>query len=177
MILRHTSEIRLSKHSSIIFSSILGNIFICENNNKINIITLTTRKIKPARSSTLNRAKKEILEYLSSHREKFGFKVFPEGTVFQKIVWKKLQNIKYGNICNYSDIATSINSSPRAVGKACAFNKCLFLIPCHRVVASNGELRGFSAIGGLLSKKKLLFVEKVIPNTRGKYKPIKAKLR
>ncbi len=177
MILRHTSEIRLSKHSSIIFSSILGNIFISENNNKINIVTLTKRKIKPARSSNLNRAKKEILEYLSSHREKFGFKVFPEGTVFQKIVWKKIQNIHYGNICTYSDIATSINSSPRAVGRACAFNKCLFLIPCHRVVASNGELRGFSAIGGLLSKKKLLFVEKVIPNTRGKYKPIKTKLR
>ena len=177
MILRHTSEIRLSKHSSIIFSSILGNIFIAENNNKINIVTLTKRKIKPARSSTLNRAKKEILEYLSSRRKKFGFKVFPEGTVFQKIVWKKLQNIKYGNICTYSHIATLINSSPRAVGKACALNKCLFLIPCHRVVALNGELRGFSAIGGLLSKKKLLFVEKVIPNTRGKYKPIKTKLR
>ena len=177
MILRHTSEIRLSKHSSIIFSSILGNIFIAENNNKINIVTLTKRKIKPARSSTLNRAKKEILEYLSSRRKKFGFKAFPEGTVFQKIVWKKIQNIHYGNICTYSDIATSINSSPRAVGRACAFNKCLFLIPCHRVVASNGELRGFSAIGGLLSKKKLLFVEKVIPNTRGKYKPIKTKLR
>jgi len=167
----------LSKHSSIIFSSILGNIFIAENNNKINIVTLTKRKIKPARSSTLNRAKKEILEYLSSRRKKFGFEVFPEGTVFQKIVWKKIQNIHYGNICTYSDIATSINSSPRAVGRACAFNKCLFLIPCHRVVASNGELRGFSAIGGLLSKKKLLFVEKVIPNTRGKYKPIKTKLR
>ena len=94
MILRHTSEIRLSKHSSIIFSSILGNIFISENNNKINIVTLTKRKIKPARSSTLNRAKKEILEYLSSHREKFGFKVFPEGTVFQKIVCKKIQKIQ-----------------------------------------------------------------------------------
>lgn len=177
MILRHTSEIKLSNHSSIIFSSILGNILISENYKKINIVTLTKLKIKPARSSTLNRAKKEILEYLSSRREKFSFKVFPEGTVFQKIVWKKIQNIHYGNICTYSDIATSINSSPRAVGRACAFNKCLFLIPCHRVVASNGDLKGFSAIGGLLSKKRLLFLEKVIPNACGKYKPIKTKLR
>ena len=87
MILLHTLEINFSKHSSIIFSSILGNILISENNKKINIVTLTKLKIKTARSSTLNRAKKEILEYLSSRRKKFGFKVFPEGTVFQKIVW------------------------------------------------------------------------------------------
>ena len=72
---------------------------------------------------------------------------------------KKIQNINYGNICTYSDIATSINSSPRAVGRACAFNKCLFLIPCHRVVKSDGGLGGFSAKGGIKLKKKLLEFE------------------
>ena len=65
-------------------------------------------------------------------------------------------------ITTYLTIANILKTSPRAVGNACGKNPILLLIPCHRVIASNGELTGFSALGGTDTKKKLLDHEKVI---------------
>ena len=58
------------------------------------------------------------------------------------------------------DLARILSTSPRAIGNACSQNKCLILIPCHRIVSTTGKLLGFSALGGTKTKKRLITIEK-----------------
>ena len=89
------------------------------------------------------------------------------GTVFQVDVWRSLMKIPYGTTTTYGEIAQSINSqrnafktSARAVGNAVGRNPISIIIPCHRVIGSNGKLTGYA--GGIDRKKKLLELEKAI---------------
>ena len=77
----------------------------------------------------------------------------------QKKIWKQLINIKYGSTKTYGEIAKILNTSPRYVGNVCGQNNHLLIIPCHRVVRSDGSLGGFSGLGGVKLKKKLLKLE------------------
>ena len=81
-----------------------------------------------------------------------------KGTKFQIKVWKYLKTIPKGKVKTYKQVAIAINSpkSARAVANACAKNPYSPKIPCHRVISSNGTLGGFSGIGGIKAKKKLL---------------------
>ena len=72
---------------------------------------------------------------------KYQFKLI--GTAFEKKVWLEVSKIKYGQTITYNDIAKKLNSSPRAIGNACSKNKCLFLIPCHRIIRTNGSIGGY----------------------------------
>ena len=85
-----------------------------------------------------------------------------KGTKFQLKVWKYLKTIPKGKIKTYKQVAISIKSpkSARAVANACAKNPYAPNIPCHRVIRSNGELGGYSGIGGTKKKLKLLRSEK-----------------
>ena len=96
--------------------------------------------------------------YLSKKVISFKFKVRQEGTFFQKQVWKEITKIKYGQTTTYNKIAKNINTSPRAVGNACSKNKCLFIVPCHRVICSNGDIGGY--VLGKKIKKYLINMEK-----------------
>lgn len=91
----------------------------------------------------------------------------PEGTPFQKQCWEKLAHIPYGKTVSYQQIAQEIalergitKMSPQAVGQAIGRNPIPIIIPCHRVIGSNGDLTGYA--GGLLLKKSLLTHEKAI---------------
>jgi len=88
----------------------------------------------------------------------FSYKI--EGSKVQKKVWNEIKNIKYGKTKTYGEIAKKLKLSPRHVGKICGQNKLLLIIPCHRVIRSDGQLGGFSAKGGISLKKKLLNFEK-----------------
>ena len=77
----------------------------------------------------------------------------------KKKIWKQLININYGSTKTYGDIAKILNTSPRYVGNVCGQNNHLLIIPCHRVVRSDGSLGGFSGLGGVKLKKKLLELE------------------
>ena len=81
------------------------------------------------------------------------------GNIVKKKVWNELKKIKIGQTKTYGEIAKKFNISPRYVGKICGQNKLLLLIPCHRVIRSDGSLGGFSSIGGINLKKKLLRFE------------------
>ena len=72
----------------------------------------------------------------------------------------KLKNIKFGKTKTYGEIAKKYKLSPRHVGKICSQNKLLLLVPCHRVIRTDGSLGGFTSIGGIKLKKKLLDFEK-----------------
>ena len=85
-----------------------------------------------------------------------------EGTKLQIRIWKELQKIPYGQTKSYGDIAKIVKTSPRYVGNVCGQNNHLLLVPCHRVVRSDGNLGGFSGLGGLTLKKRLLDLEQSI---------------
>lgn len=102
---------------------------------------------------------KEIIEYLNGERKKFSLPLDLRGTDFQIRVWKELLNIPYGNTATYKEVANFIGKPKafRAVGNALNKNPVLIVVPCHRVIGSNGKLVGFR--GGLELKRKLLNLE------------------
>ena len=79
----------------------------------------------------------------------------------QKKIWAEIKKIKCGNTKSYGEIAKKFGISPRYVGRICGQNNLILLIPCHRVVRTDGKLGGFSAKGGILLKQKLLNFEKL----------------
>ena len=81
-----------------------------------------------------------------------------EGTEFQKKVWKLISEIPRGKVLTYKDLAIKIGKpkSSRAIANACGKNPLIEVIPCHRVIRSDGKLGGYSGKGGIDKKKKLL---------------------
>ena len=80
------------------------------------------------------------------------------GTEFQNLVWKEISRIPYGQTMSYKEIAARIGhpNSSRAVANACGKNPYPIVIPCHRVICSNGKLGGYSGPGGISEKRRLL---------------------
>ena len=85
-----------------------------------------------------------------------------EGTIFQIKVWKEISKIPKGSVKTYKEIAIIIGNpkSSRAVANACGKNPYVPIVPCHRVIRSDGKLGGYSGKGGVNTKKKLLMNEK-----------------
>ncbi len=102
----------------------------------------------------------QLKEYLEGRRKAFDIKYEVSGTEFQKKVWNEIARIPYGKTLSYKEIALRIGNenAQRAVGNASNKNKLVLIIPCHRVVGSNGKLTGYAA--GLDIKKRLLDLEK-----------------
>lgn len=125
--------------------------------------TKMVKSIKDAGAAEkyLAQAQTEITEYLNSQRKKFSVKLEIVGTDFQKQVWSQLQKIPFGESMSYKGLAESIKNpkAVRAVGTANGRNNFCIIIPCHRVIAADGTLGGYS--GGLPFKKKLLKLEKI----------------
>jgi methylated-DNA-[protein]-cysteine S-methyltransferase len=101
----------------------------------------------------------QISEYFRRERTVFDLPVETDGTPFQQLVWKELQEIPFGRTCSYGDLANRIGrpSAVRAVGHANGQNPISLIIPCHRVIGANGSLTGYG--GGLSIKRQLLDFE------------------
>ena len=140
------------------FKTSIGWISLTEKNNLINSVKFGKEKNK-GKNAILYKLKKQIIEFTKGKRKKFSIKLNIEGTILQKKIWKQLINIKYGSTKTYGDIAKILHTSPRYVGNVCGQNNHLLIIPCHRVVRSDGSLGGFSGLGGIKLKKKLLELE------------------
>ena len=140
------------------FKTSIGWISLSEKNNLITSVKFGKEKNK-GKNAILDKLKKQIIEFTLGKRKKFSIKLNIEGTILQKKIWKQLINIKYGSTKTYGDIAKILNTSPRYVGNVCGQNNHLLIIPCHRVVRSDGSLGGFSGLGGVKLKKKLLELE------------------
>lgn len=105
--------------------------------------------------------RKQLEEYLDGARKEFDLPLLMVGTSFQKKVWAALMDIPYGTIATYLELARNIGNEKavRAVASANGANAMSLVIPCHRVIGSNGELVGYG--GGLAVKKTLLHLEQV----------------
>lgn len=115
-----------------------------------------TVKIPPL----LKLAAKQVLGYCKGRRTIFDLPLSLNGTTFQQQVWDIIRHIPYGQTMSYGDIAKQLGSTgkARAVGGAAHANPLPLIIPCHRVIGSNGTLTGFA--GGIELKKSLLHLEK-----------------
>ena len=140
------------------FKTSFGWISAEENNNKI--ISVSFGRIKETDSSKeLKKLKKILTNYFLGTNKKLQSNILMKGTKLQIKIWKELQKIPFGKTKSYGDIAKKIKTSPRYVGNVCGQNKHLLLVPCHRVVRSDGQLGGFSGLGGLKLKQRLLNLE------------------
>jgi methylated-DNA-[protein]-cysteine S-methyltransferase len=108
----------------------------------------------------LKTTRKQLDEYLDGNRKGFDIPVLLVGTAFQRRVWKALMKVPYGATSTYRQIAEDIGSpkSVRAVGSANGANPISIIVPCHRIIGSDGELVGYG--GGLSVKKRLLELER-----------------
>jgi len=103
---------------------------------------------------------KQVKAYFAGKQKQFNVKLNPQGTDFQKSVWRALSEIAYGELRTYKDIAKAIGNekASRAVGMANSKNPIPLIVPCHRVIGSNGNLTGFAH--GLAMKKRLIDFER-----------------
>jgi methylated-DNA-[protein]-cysteine S-methyltransferase len=102
---------------------------------------------------------RQLNEYFAGDRQEFELDLAPDGTTFQVEVLEALRGIPYGETCTYRDIAVAVGrpKAVRAVGNANGRNPLPIVIPCHRVIGSDGSLTGFG--GGIEAKRYLLDLE------------------
>ncbi len=114
------------------------------------------------RDAPFQEAKRQLADYFDGRRQGFDLPLEPVGTAFQRRVWQALLLIPYGEVRSYKDIAAA-TGNPRAalaIGGANASNPLAIVIPCHRVIGSNGRLTGYA--GGLPAKRHLLELERSV---------------
>lgn len=110
-------------------------------------------------STVIEETKVQLIEYINKSRSIFNIPLLLIGTDFQKIVWNALMQIPYGRTESYLSLSKTINNRKaiRAVASANGANAIAIIIPCHRIIGSDGSLVGYA--GGLLTKEKLLQLE------------------
>lgn len=114
-------------------------------------------------SPLLLRARDQLEEYFDGKRQIFDLPLAPHGTAFQQKVWAELEKIPFGTTLTYGQLAEKLGTAPRALGGACGRNPIPVIIPCHRVLAANGGLGGYSGIDGVETKAFLLKLEGAKP--------------
>lgn len=140
----------------------IGEIVIVDNGRAIVQVFFGNnipKNVNIVETNLLKKANNQLKEYFWGKRKKFDLYLQPQGTEFQKKVWKALQEIPYGETRSYKEIAINIGNEKacRAVGMANNKNPIPIFIPCHRVIGSNGNLIGYA--GGLDIKETLLRIE------------------
>ena len=158
------------------FTTPISPMFACASSNGLCLLEFTDRRmlesefkdlcqrlnavILPGKNPHLDHAQSEIQEYFSGTRRTFTVPLDTPGTEFQNAVWRILQKIPYGETCSYQQQAIALGNPKaiRAVASANGHNRIAIIIPCHRVIGSDGSLTGYG--GGLHRKKWLLDFEK-----------------
>lgn len=142
----------------------IGTISIAEEDNFITEITFgmsdEDKNISLTETSLMKETVRQIREYLGGKRKSFDLPIAPSGTEFRQKVWSALQSVPYGETRSYKEIAVQIGNENacRAVGMANNKNPLPIIIPCHRIVGSDGKLVGYA--GGLEIKEYLLNLER-----------------
>jgi methylated-DNA-[protein]-cysteine S-methyltransferase len=132
----------------------------CAEKNRHRLVRMLGAEFCEEPSEVILRTEEQLDEYFAGRRTAFDIPLQPVGTAFQHRVWQALLEIPYGETCSYRDIALRVGNprGVRAVAQAVGANGIAILIPCHRVIGSDGSLTGFA--GGLEAKRLLLEVER-----------------
>ena len=131
----------------------------------VRIIRFPNKESKPetgwkeSRRGVVAETIRQLKDYFAGKRTHFALPLEPEGTEFQRTVWRNLQDIAYGETISYGELARRVGNpqASRAVGAANGQNPIPIVIPCHRVIGASGKLTGFG--GGLPTKQALLALE------------------
>ena len=145
-----------------------GRMLLTAEENAITSVSFIGQKYAPrvqrewqrdARHAPIRQAKRELAEYFGGRRKRFSVKLAPQGTPFQRAVWKAIAQVGFGKTIAYAELARRAGrpGSARAAGSATGRNPIGIIVPCHRIVGSNGALTGYA--GGLAKKKALLALE------------------
>ena len=115
--------------------------------------------LKEGKTAPLEAAVAQLQEYLDGERTEFDVELDLSGTPFERRVWQEVRAIPYGQTVTYGEIAERIGSpnASRAVGRANGRNPIAVIVPCHRVIGSDGSLTGYA--GGIELKRRLLELE------------------
>lgn len=149
--------------SQFVIDTPLGNILIIGTESEISCVEFigSTKAVSSENPPAIVcRCATELKEYFAGKRREFSVPLRQEGTEFQQKVWQHLLSIRYGNTMSYLDLALSLGDKNfvRAVGTANGKNQIAILVPCHRVIGSDGSLVGYA--GELWRKHWLLDHEK-----------------
>ena len=142
------------------YESPIGKIKIEAEGESIIGVSFSMESSEWDENEAVIQCKNQLQEYFEGKRKEFDLNIkFTKGTEFQISVWKALSNISYGEKVTYKSIAEKINNpkAVRAVGGANNKNPIAIIIPCHRVVGSNGKMVGYA--GGIDKKEYLLKLE------------------
>ncbi|THJ24097.1 MAG: methylated-DNA--[protein]-cysteine S-methyltransferase [Nitrospira sp. CG24E] len=180
----HHRSLRSRMRQAIIFKSRWGWIGISERTKGIDALVLPkasrqavlselglseAKLVKNQKSSRLQKAQTQLASYLAGTRRSFDLPLdISQGTMFQQKVWQVLRRISYGRLRSYRWVAIRVGGKQyaRAVGNAVGANPIPIVIPCHRIVAHDASLGGFS--GGLPTKRKLLTLEGTLAELRSR---------
>jgi methylated-DNA-[protein]-cysteine S-methyltransferase len=149
------------------YHSPIGFLTVYSDGNTVTRISFSEEELKSVESClVLDDTLAQLHEYFKGKRLVFDIPVNPQGTGFQKRVWNELMYIPFGQTASYKEIATKTGDKKnvRAVGAANGKNPIAVIIPCHRIIGTNGKLTGYA--GGIWRKKWLL-------NHESGYKPVK----
>ncbi len=143
---------------SLTFKTPVGYLELSSNETALTSVSFVESAKKPSKKlpGILLSAKQQLKEYFSGTRKDFELVLKPEGTEFQLKVWDEISKINFGETASYLDIAKATGSpkNTRAIGLANGKNPIPIIIPCHRVIGSNGKLTGYA--GGIYKKRWLL---------------------
>jgi len=144
---------------TVYINSPLGITKIVGDENGVSVISVSdvgTNEVSPEIPEVLKEAVSQLEEYFDKKRTDFTFKLNPKGTEFQQKVWKSLLEIPYGKTVSYMDQTKKLGDikAIRAVASANGKNPLWIVVPCHRVIGTNGSLTGYA--GGLSRKKWLI---------------------
>ncbi|MBI1820602.1 MAG: methylated-DNA--[protein]-cysteine S-methyltransferase [Nitrospirae bacterium] len=154
------------------WGSPVGHLFLYSNDTHLLALTFAQnneRVLKQLRFDHFNQGSSKVIEeaisqltdYFQGTLTQFQIPFRLEGTDFQKSAWNSLKQIPYGQTITYKEQAQRLNNKNalRAIGTAIGRNPISIIVPCHRVIGSNGTLKGYA--GGLSAKAKLLEIEKL----------------
>lgn len=123
----------------------IGVIKVTASHNALESIVFVDRVKESSANKITNMVCQQLDEYFAGKRQEFDLPLDKQGTEFQESVWLALQEIPYAETCSYQQIAAKINrpKAMRAVGSANGKNPLAIVVPCHRVIASDGSLSGY----------------------------------
>jgi methylated-DNA-[protein]-cysteine S-methyltransferase len=152
------------------FQSPQGRMLLVATDDGVSGVYFVGQKYFPEREKEWKRAphqaplrqvKRELAEYFAGKRKRFEVTLAPDGTPFQRSVWKAISKVGFGETITYGELARRAGhpGSSRAAGAATGRNPISIIVPCHRIVGSDGSLTGYA--GGLNRKRALLVLEGV----------------
>jgi len=152
-----------------LFETPFGRMLLVASERGLRGVYFERQKHRPARGGDwkrdprnphLQRAKRQLAEYFAGERTRFDLALDPGGTGFQKAVWQAISAVGYGETISYRELArrAGVPGSARAAGAATGRNPVGIIVPCHRIVGSDGSLTGYA--GGLARKRALLALER-----------------